>query len=82
MPSERWYGSSFTPAGPRTIAVSSVTAITGPEHREGRHHLLAPPRRLNRDGQGDEDGQHDESDRQVGAQRAMAGPARHMALEP
>ena len=57
--------------------------VRGPEQGEGRHHLLASPGRLNRDaGQGDEYGQHDEGHQQVGPQRDMADPARHMALEP
>jgi len=56
---------------------------SGPDQREGRHQLLAPPGRLQRDdGQGDEHGQHDEGDQQVSPQRDIADPARHMTLEP
>jgi hypothetical protein len=55
----------------------------GPDQREGRHQLLAPSRRFERDdGHGDEYGQHDEGDQQVSPQRDMADPTRHMALEP
>jgi AcrR family transcriptional regulator len=55
----------------------------GPDQREGRHQLLAPSGRLERDdGQGDEYRQHDEGDQQVGPERDLADPARHMTLKP
>ena len=55
----------------------------GPDPRERRHHPLPPPRRLKRDdGQRDEHGQHDEGDQQIGPERGVADPTRHMALEP